>query len=136
MNEQSICMILGSHKQISLKDGSAHSNMNINHFQFIDLNFWNAFCEDLPWGSFLFTLLRQKKVCTLGMRLLWTYVRNYFLVYIYIPFNVTLFVISPKLQRIWRWNFGFAIWKIWAFNLISNNIILPVEPWGMRMWSA
>ena len=32
-----------------------------------------------------------------------------------IPINFTLFVISPKLQRIWSWNFGFAIRKIWAF---------------------
>ena len=31
------------------------------------------------------------------------------------PFNFTLFVISPKLQRIWSWNFGFAIRNTWAF---------------------
>ena len=31
------------------------------------------------------------------------------------PFNFTYFVISPKLQRIWCWNFGFATRKIWAF---------------------
>ena len=53
-----------------------------------------------------------------------------------IPFNFILFVIPPKLQRIWSWNFGFAIRKIWAFILISKNMLLPVEPWGMRMWSA
>ena len=32
-----------------------------------------------------------------------------------IPINFTIFGISPKLQRIWSWNFGFAIRKIWAF---------------------
>ena len=32
-----------------------------------------------------------------------------------IPFNFTLFVISPKLQRIWSWNFRYAIRKIRAF---------------------
>ena len=52
------------------------------------------------------------KYAPLGMRLLWKYIRNYFLVY---QLNFTLFVISPKLQRIWSWNFGFAIRKIWAF---------------------
>ena len=29
--------------------------------------------------------------------------------------NFTFFVISPKLQRIWSGNFGFATKKIWAF---------------------
>ena len=32
----------------------------------IDLDLWNAFCEITPWGSFLFSLQRQKKVCTPG----------------------------------------------------------------------
>ena len=53
-----------------------------------------------------------------------------------IPFNFTLFVISPKLQRIWSWNFGFAIRKIGFSFGIKKNVLLPVEPWGMRMWSA
>ena len=30
----------------------------------IDLDLWNALCEVSPWGSVLFTLQRQKKVCT------------------------------------------------------------------------
>ena len=40
-----------------------------------------------------------------------------------IPFNFTLFVITPKLQRIWSWNFGFAIRKIWSFiwHQTKNN---------------
>ena len=53
----------------------------------------------------------KRKYAPLGMRLLWKYIRNYFLVGP-IPFNFTLFVISPKLQRIWSCNFGFAIRKI------------------------
>ena len=32
-----------------------------------------------------------------------------------ITINFTFFVISPKLQRIWSWNFGFATRKIWVF---------------------
>ena len=47
-----------------------------------------------------------------GMRLLWKYIRNYFLAYHLIS---NFFVISPKLQRIWSWNLGFAIRKIWIF---------------------
>ena len=54
----------------------------------------------------------KRKYVPLGMRLLWKYIRNYFLVYHLI---FTFFVISPKLQRIWSWNFGFANRKIWAF---------------------
>ena len=26
--------------------------------------------------------------------------------------------------------------KNMGFHLVSKNILLPVEPWGMRMWSA
>ena len=40
-----------------------------------------AFCEFSPWGSFLFTLHRQKKVCTPGDEAIMKYIRNYFLVY-------------------------------------------------------
>ena len=47
----------------------------------MDHDLWHAFCEVSPWGSFLFTLQRQKKVYTPGERLLWKYIRNYFLVY-------------------------------------------------------
>ena len=49
-----------------IKGGYAHFNMYIFHFKLIDLDLWNAFCEVSPWGSFLFTLQRQKKVCTPG----------------------------------------------------------------------
>ena len=53
-----------------------------------------------------------------------------------IPINFTFVVRSPKLQRIWSWNFGFATRKIWAFIWYQKNVLLPVEPRGMRMWSA
>ena len=32
-----------------------------------------------------------------------------------IPFKFAFCVVSPKLQRIWSWNFGFTIRKTWAF---------------------
>ena len=51
---------------VFIKGGYAHSNMHMFHFYLIDLDLWNAFCEVSPWGSFLFTLQRQKKVCTPG----------------------------------------------------------------------
>ena len=75
----------------------------------------------------------KRKYAPLGMRLLWKYIRN---IFSGIPFNFTHFVISQKLQRILSWNFGFTIRKIWAFIWYQKNILLSVEPWGMRMWSA
>ena len=66
------------------KGGCAHFTMCILHFQLIDLDLWNVFCEVSPWGNFLFTLQRQNKLtmyATLGMRLWCKYIRNYLLVY-------------------------------------------------------
>ena len=91
--------------------------MYIFHFYLIDLDLWNAFCEVSPcevspWGSFLFTLQRQKKVCTPGDEAIMKIHKKLFSG---IPINFTFFVISSKLQRIWSWNFGFATRNIWAF---------------------
>ena len=94
-----------------LKGGYTHSNMHIFTFNWLTLT-WNAFCEVLPCGSFLFTLQRQKKVCTPGDEAIMKIHKTLFSG---IPFNFTIFVISPKLQKIWSWNFGFAIRKMWAF---------------------
>ena len=52
--------------QNNIKGGCAHFTMCILHFQLIDLDLWNAFCEVSPWGNFLFTLQRQNKVCNPG----------------------------------------------------------------------
>ena len=54
----------------------------------------------------------KRKYAPLGMRLLWIYIRNYFVVY-HLTSHFLLYL--QKLQRIWRWNIGFAIRKIWAF---------------------
>ena len=110
-----------------LKGGCAHSNMHIFHFQLIDLDFWKAFCEVSPWGSCLFTLQRQKKVCTPGDEAIMKIHKKLFSG---IPINFTLFVISPKLQRIWSWNFGFAIRKIWAFIWYQKIYYFPLSPGG------
>ena len=61
----------------------------------------------------------KRKYVRLGMRLLWKYIRNYFLVY---------HLISHFLLYCNQKNMG--------FHLISKNILLPVEPLGMRMWSV
>ena len=50
--------------------------MCIFHFQLIDLDLWNVFCEVSPWGNFLFTLQRQNKVCNPGDEAM-MYLHNY-----------------------------------------------------------
>ena len=96
----------------NLKGGCEHFTMCIFHFQLIDLDLWNVFCEVSPWGNFLFSLQRQNKVCNPGERLWCKYIKKLF---IGIPINFTFIAISPKLQGVWRRNFRFAIRKIWAF---------------------
>ena len=112
---------------LKVKGGYAHSNMHIFHFWLIDLDLWNAFCEVLPWSSFLFTLQRQKKVCTPGDEAIMKIHKKLFSG---IPFNFTLFVVSPKLQIIWSWNFGFAIRKIWAFIWYQKIHYFRLSPGG------
>ena len=96
-------------------------------FNWLTLTSEMHFCEVSPWGSFLFSLQRQRKVCTPGMRLSWKYIRNYFLVY---HFIFTFFVISPKLQRIWSWNFGFANRKIGTFIWYQKMYHFRLSPGG------
>ena len=69
----------------------------------------------------------KRKYAPLGMRLLWKYIRNCFLVYHLISH---FFVISPKLQRIWSWNFGFAISQIWAFIWYQKIYYFRLSPGG------
>ena len=78
-------------------------------------------------------LSRGKRKCVpLGMRLLWKYIINYFLVY-HLTSHFLLYLQNYKefeaeILDLQSENMG--------FHLISKNILLPVEPWGMRMWSA
>ena len=55
--------------------------MHIFHFWFIDLDLWNAFCEISPEEASCLLYRGKRKYAPLGMRLLWKYIRNYFLVY-------------------------------------------------------
>ena len=81
-----------------LKGGYAHFNMYFFQSWLSDLDLWNAFCEVSLWGSLLFTLQRQKKVCTPGDEAIMKIHKKLFSG---IPINFTFVVISPKLQRIW-----------------------------------
>ena len=73
-------------------------NYYIFHFLLIDLDRWNTFCEVSTGGSFLFTLQRQKNVCTPGDEAI---IKIHEKLFSGIPINFTFFVIFPKLQRIW-----------------------------------
>ena len=74
----------------------------------------------------------KRKYAPLGMRLIWKYIRNYILVYQlishflsylqnYTEFKANILDLQPEK---------------YGLHLISKNVLLPVEPWGMRMWSA
>ena len=108
----------------NLKGRYAH--MYIFHFWLIDLDLWNAFCEASSWGSFLFTLQRQNKVCTPRDDVI---IKIHKKLFSGIPINFTFFFISSKLvQRIWSWNFGFANRKIWAFIWYQKMYYFQFSP--------
>ena len=74
----------------------------------------------------------KRKYASLGMRLLWKYIRNYFLVY---------HLISQFVLYLQNYN----EFEAEILDLQSEKYGLPfdikkyttsVEPWGMRMWSA
>ena len=69
----------------------------------------------------------KRKYAPLGMRLLWKYIRNYFLVYQLIS-RFLLYLQNYK--EIWSWNFGFAIRKIWAFIWYQKIYYFRLSPGG------
>ena len=70
-------------------------------------------------------LSRSKKVCTPGDEAIMKIHKKLFSG---IPINCTFFVISPKLQRIWSWNFGFTTRKIWAFIWYQKMYYFRLSP--------
>ena len=74
----------------------------------------------------------KRKYAPLGMRLLWKYIRNYFLVYHLIS-QFSLYLQNYK-------EFEAEILDLqsekYGLSFDIKKILLPVEPWGMRMWSA
>ena len=80
----------------------------------------------------------KRKYAPLGMRLLWNLPENNFLcslklhkkLFSGLPINFTFFVVSPKLQRIWSRNFGFATRKIWAFIWYKKMYYFWLSPGG------
>ena len=71
----------------------------------IDLDLWNAFCEVSPWGSFLFTLQKQKKLCTNGDEAIMKIHKKLFSG---IPFNFTLFVSEAKILDLKLGKYGLS----------------------------
>ena len=84
-------------------------------------------------ASCLLSRGKKKKYAPLGMRLLWKYIRNYFLVYQLIS---QFLLYLQKYKEFEAEILDLQSEKYAGFQLISKNILLPVEPWGMRMWSA
>ena len=68
------------------------------------------------------------------MRLLWKYIRNYFLLYQFHIFchlqNYKEFEAEILDLKLEKYGLSFDIKKK------KINVLLPVEPWGVRMWSA
>ena len=106
--------------------------MCIFHFQLIDLDLWNTFCDVSPRGNFFFVLQGNTKNATLGM---WWRLKIRKLSIGIPPINFTFSGISPKLQRSPKAKCQICNEKNVGFHLKPKNTPLPVEPWGMRMWS-
>ena len=73
----------------------------------------------------------KRKYAPLGMRLLWKYIRNYFLVY-HLTSHFLLYLQKYK-------EFEAEILDLqleYGLSFDIKNILLQVEPWGMRMWLA
>ena len=64
-----------------LKDGYAHFNMHIFHFNWLTLTSEMHFVRFCPEVASCLLSRGKRKYAPLGMRLLWKYIRNYFLVY-------------------------------------------------------
>ena len=64
-----------------LKGGYAHSNMHIFTFNWLTLTSEMHFVKFHPQVASCLLSWGKRKYAPLGMRLLWKYIRNYFLVY-------------------------------------------------------
>ena len=77
--------------------------------------------------SFYFLSWAKNKYVTLGMRLLWKYIRKSKLVYQLI---CTVSAITSKVKWIWSWNFGVIMRKIWAFIWHQKKYYFRLSPGG------
>ena len=68
----------------------------------------------------------KRKYATLGMRLIWKYIRNYFLV----NQSISHFCHISRTTKNLKLKFWICNQKNMRFHLISKNVLLPVEPWG------
>ena len=74
----------------------------------------------------------KRKYAPLGMRLIWKYIRNYFLEYQLISHFLSYLQTTKNLKQ----KFWICHQKNMGFHLISKNVLLTVESRGMRMWLA
>ena len=72
-------------------------------------------------------VLFRRKLAPPGDKAIMKIHKKYFLVY---QLTSHFFVISPKLQRIWSWNFGSATRKIWVFMWYQKMYYFRLSPGG------
>ena len=101
-------------------------------FNWLTLTSKMHFFKFHPQVASYFTLQRQRKYAPLGMRLLWKYIRNYFLVY-----HLTLhFVLYLQNYKEFEAEILDLFIEKYGLSFDIKNVLFPVEPWGLRMWSA
>ena len=111
-NKSPLCaMANGMKGRFPFKDGYVHFNIYIFH-NWLTLTFEMHFVKFHSEVDSCLLSRGKRKVCTPGDEAIMKIHKKLFSG---IPINFMFFVISPKLQRIWSWNFWFATRKIWAF---------------------
>ena len=108
-----------------LKGGCAHFTFN-----WLTLTSEMHFVKFHPEVASCLLSRGKRKYAPLGMRLLWKYMRNYFLVYHLTP-HFLLYLQNYNVQRIWSWNFRFANRKIWTFIWYQKNVGPTSSGWAL-----
>ena len=114
------------------KAGCAHFQMCILTSNWLTLTSKMHFVKFHPQVASCFLSRLKRKYAPLGMRLLWKYTRNYFLVY-HLTLHFVLYLrkykeVEAEILDLQTEKYGLS------FDI--KNVLLPVEPCGMRMWSA
>ena len=117
---------------IHVKGGYAHFSMYIFTFNWLTLTYEMHFVKFHPKVASFILSRGKRKYAPLGMRILWKYIRNYFLVYQLTPHFFSY------LQNYKEFEAEILDLQLEKYELSfdTKNVLLPVEPWGMRMWSA
>ena len=98
-------------------------------FNWLTLTFEIHFVKFHPEVASCLLSRGKRKYAPLGKRLICKYIRNYFLVYQLISHFLSYLQnykeFKAKILNLQPENMD--------FHLISKNVLLPVEPWGMRI---